>query len=55
MSIAILHSGDMQKISLGGVDRYIKSLILFSEDNEITVYGTTVYKEHVIGKIYQKR
>lgn len=54
MKIAILHSGDLEKVSLGGVDRYIKSLILFSEDNEITVYGTTVYKEHVIGKIYQK-
>lgn len=54
MSIAILHSGDMQKISLGGVDRYIKSLILFSEDNEITVFGTTTYKEYVIGEVYQR-
>ena len=54
MSIAILHSGDMQKISLGGVDRYIKSLILFSEDNEITVFGTSTYKEYVIGEVYQR-
>ncbi len=54
MNIAVLHSGDMRSISLGGVDRYIKSLILFSKDNEVTVFGTTVVGEHIIGEEYQK-
>ena len=52
MKIAILHSGDMNRVSIGGVDRYIKSLILFFEDNTITVFGTTVSKQHEIGKEY---
>lgn len=54
MKIAILHSGDMQTLALGGVDRYIKSLILFSENNEITVFGTTKKGEHEIGCSYSK-
>lgn len=54
MRIAILHSGDLNSISRGGVDRYIKSLILFCEDNEITVFGTTKIGEHTIGKEYEK-
>ena len=52
MKIAILHSGDMEKVSIGGVDRYIKSLILFFEDNTITVFGTTALKQHEIGREY---
>lgn len=54
MKIAILHSGDMENISLGGVDRYIKSLILFSGNNEITVFGTTKKGEHELGCSYSK-
>ena len=54
MNIAILHSGDLKNVSLGGVDRYIKSLILFSKDNEITVFGTTRVGEHKVGEEYQK-
>jgi len=54
MKIAILHSGDLDSVSRGGVDRYIKSLILFCDDNEITVFGTTRVGEHVIGKEYVK-
>ena len=50
MKIAVLHSGDLQEVSLGGVDRYIKSLILFAENNEITVFGTTVVGKEEIGK-----
>lgn len=42
----------MDKVSIGGVDRYIKSLILFFEDNTITVFGTTALKQHKIGKEY---
>ena len=49
MKIAILYSGDLEEVSLGGIDRYIKSLISFFEDNEITVYGTTVLDKYAIG------
>lgn len=54
MRIAILHSGDLKTISLGGVDRYIKGIILFCADYEITVFGTSAAGEHVIGKRYIK-
>ncbi len=54
MQIAILHSGDLNTISRGGVDRYIKSLILFCDDGEITVFGTSARNEHTIGKKYEK-
>lgn len=54
MKIAILHSGDLEEVSLGGVDRYIKSLILFSDDNEITVFGTTVAGKLELGKEVQR-
>lgn len=45
MKIAVLHSGDLEKVSLGGVDRYVKSLIANFGDGEITVFGTGVKGE----------
>lgn len=54
MKIAILHSGDLEEVSLGGVDRYIKSLILFFDNNEITVFGTTVAGKLELGKEIQR-
>lgn len=54
MKIAILHSGDMKSVSMGGVDRYIKSLIEFFDDDEITVYGTGKYGEVKLGYKYQR-
>ncbi|MEY8337973.1 glycosyltransferase [Lachnospiraceae bacterium 62-35] len=54
MKIAILHSGDMKTVSLGGVDQYIKSLIAFSNNSEITVFGTTMIGEHTLGRAYNQ-
>ena len=54
MKIAVLHSGDLEWISLGGVDRYIKSIILFCDDNEVTVFGVTRKGQHKIGKVYER-
>ncbi|MBE5881056.1 MAG: glycosyltransferase family 4 protein [Lachnospiraceae bacterium] len=44
MKIAILHSSDLDKISPGGVTQYVKQLIKFCDDGEITVFGTGDYK-----------
>ncbi len=38
MKLAILHQGNLIDISLGGIDRYVKSIIANSTD-DITVYG----------------
>ena len=54
MKIAILHSGDLANVSLGGIDRYVKNIILFSNDYEITIFGVTRNHEHEIGKTYEK-
>lgn len=54
MKIAVLHSGDLSSISLGGIDRYVKNLIMFSEPNEITVLGVTKKGEYEVGKIYER-
>lgn len=54
MKIAILHSGDLKKVSLGGVDRYVKSIIEFFPDKEITILGTGVEGEVEIGKKYRR-
>jgi|GEM_PF-6957547 len=52
MQLAILHSGDLEKVSVGGIDRYVKSLIEYFENDEITVYGTGHAGEVTIGKRY---
>ena len=52
MKIAILHVGDLQKLALGGVDQYIKNIIRLRANNEITVLGTCVNGEFVIGQEY---
>lgn len=54
MEIAILHSGDLETISLGGRDRYIKSLIMYFDDHEITVFGTGQDGKVMIGQRYEK-
>lgn len=40
MKIAILHSGDLENISPGGISQYIEKLIKYNEKNEIVVLGT---------------
>jgi len=37
--IAILFPGDLESISTGGIDRYVKSVILHAGESEITVFG----------------
>lgn len=53
MRIAILQSGDLEKLALGGIDQYIKNIIRNREDNEITVFGTCVHGQYEIGKEYR--
>lgn len=54
MRIAILHSGDLESVSMGGVDRYVKSIIEFMPNVEITVFGTGKYGEIQLGKKYKR-
>ncbi|MBS5950625.1 MAG: hypothetical protein KIC47_09950, partial [Clostridium sp.] len=56
MKIAILHSGDLNKVSPGGVSQYIEKIIKYNKDNEITLFGVVDDKsEHVIGKEYNRQ
>ena len=50
MKIAILNSGNLGRISAGGVTQYVKKLIKFCDDGEITVFGTGDYQTSQIGK-----
>lgn len=53
MNIAILHSGDLNKISPGGVSQYIEKIIKYNKDNEITLFGVVDEKsEYIIGNEY---
>lgn len=52
MRIAVLHSGDLNQLALGGIDQYIKSIIRHRGDNEITLFGTCVHGKYVIGQEY---
>lgn len=56
LKIAILHSGDLNKVSPGGVSQYIEKIIKYNKDNEITLFGVVDDKsEHVIGKEYNRQ
>lgn len=53
LNIAILHSGDLNKISPGGVSQYIEKIIKYNKKNDITLFGVVDEKsEYVIGKEY---
>jgi len=54
MRIAVLFSGDMENLSLGGIDRYLKSIISQFDDNVFTVFGTGVNGQVILGKKYEK-
>lgn len=54
MRIAILHSGDLESVSMGGVDRYVKSIIEFMPNVEITVFGTGKHGKVKLGKKYKR-
>lgn len=54
MNIAILHSGDLRKISPGGISQYIEKVIKYSDTNSITVFGTKdKMSNYEIGKKYE--
>ncbi|MCI8751192.1 MAG: glycosyltransferase family 4 protein [Lachnospiraceae bacterium] len=55
MKIAVLFSGDMESLSLGGIDRYLKSLVSFFEDKEITIFGTGRAGVIKTGKKYKRK
>lgn len=53
MKIAILHSGDLQKISPGGISQYIEKIIKYNKDNKIVLFGVADSTENLIlGKEY---
>jgi len=53
MKIAILHSGDLNNVSPGGVSQYIEKIIKYNKDNEITLYGVVEENsEYLIGNEY---
>ena len=54
MKIAVLFSGDMENLSLGGIDRYLKSIISIFDNDEITIFGTGIHGQVIIGKKYKK-
>ena len=54
MKIAILHSGDLESVSMGGVDRYVKSIIEFMPNADITVFGTGKHGKIVLGEKYNR-
>ena len=51
MKIAILHSGDLESLALGGVDQYIKNIIRFKDNNIITVFGTCRNGQYDLGSV----
>lgn len=63
MKVAILHSGDLEKISPGGISQYIEKIIKYNEKNDITIFGTvdlnskyklnTEYEKFIDGKKYK--
>lgn len=53
--IAILHSGDLNEVSPGGISQYIEKIIKYNEENKITVFGTIDKdSEYILGNIYER-
>lgn len=52
-TIAILFPGNLKSISTGGIDRYVKSIISYCDNYQITVYGICEENEYEIGKKYE--
>ena len=52
--IAILFPGNLRSVSIGGIDRYVKSIIASAEECEITVYGICEVGEFEVGKSYDR-
>lgn len=54
MKLAILHSGDLETVSPGGMDQYVKNLITGLSDFEVTLFGVSHGREFEIGKPAQR-
>lgn len=55
MKVAILHSGDLEKVSPGGISQYIEKIIKYNDKNDITIFGTIDSKsDYEIGIKYEK-
>lgn len=55
MKIAILHSGDLNKISPGGISQYIEKIIKYNKENKITIFGVVDKEsEYIIGQEYTR-
>lgn len=54
MKLAILHSGDLETVSPGGMDQYVKNLITGLLDFEVTLFGVSHGGEFEIGKPAQR-
>lgn len=54
MKLAILHSGDLETVSPGGMDQYVKNLITGLSGFEVTLFGVSHGGEFEIGKFVQR-
>lgn len=54
MKLAILHSGDLETVSPGGMDQYVKNIITGLSDFEVTLFGVSHGREFEIGKSVQR-
>ena len=52
--MAVLHSGDLESVSMGGISEYIEKLIKCNQDYEIDVYGTCMPGDYILGKVYNR-
>ena len=50
--IAILHSGDLGDVSIGGVSQYIQEIIRHESNYEVILFGTCEYGTHELGRKY---
>lgn len=52
--LAILHSGDLGNVSIGGVSQYIQEIIRHEKEYEVTLFGTCESGKYTLGKEYEK-
>lgn len=54
MKLAVLHSGDLETVSPGGMDQYVKNLITGLSGFEVTLFGVSHGGEYKVGKPVQR-
>lgn len=50
--IAILHSGDLGNVSIGGVSQYIQEIIRYQKNYEVVLFGTCEMGAYKLGEKY---